>query len=174
MGGGATPRSRTATSGHTAVLLFGAITAVTRRCLAGLSGLQDLPKGGKNHVENRGFWAIGRGYPVGFVKPWLRVQLPFIDPTESCANLPAWDSEFPRRTRSTTRSILADARRRGVQCFEKSNGGREGTLWYYRVLVKAFRQSWDDEIVEELDRVVGELESVVAKNLEPKVAENVR
>jgi hypothetical protein len=37
-------------------------------------------------------------------------------------------------------------------------GGKDGTLWYYRKLVKTFRASGADAVVEELDRVVGEIE----------------
>ena len=56
------------------------------------------------------------------------------------------------------RAILADFRREGDCLWERFSEGKEGTLWYYRALVGAFRQSGSSRIVEELDRVVAELE----------------
>ncbi|MHB9023302.1 MAG: HD domain-containing protein [Armatimonadota bacterium] len=41
------------------------------------------------------------------------------------------------------RSILADFRRHGEAVFSRFNAGREGTLWYYRELVNAFRATGD-------------------------------
>src|SRR5262249_43734156 len=48
------------------------------------------------------------------------------------------------------RAILRDYRRIGEELWPRFNGGREGTLWYYRELVKAFRQAGTNELVEEL------------------------
>ena len=57
------------------------------------------------------------------------------------------------------RAILADLRRRGPEVFERFSGKKEGTLWYYRALVTGFRQNGDHtDLVEELDRVVTEIE----------------
>jgi (p)ppGpp synthase/HD superfamily hydrolase len=56
------------------------------------------------------------------------------------------------------RSVLADLRRYGNSVWERFNGGREGTLWYYRRLVQVFQEAGASFIVEELDRVVSELE----------------
>ncbi len=56
------------------------------------------------------------------------------------------------------RSILSDLRRHGEAVWERFNGGREGTLWYYRQLVQVFRERCTSFLVEELDRVVSELE----------------
>ena len=58
------------------------------------------------------------------------------------------------------RAILADYRLRGEAVWERFNGGREGTLWYYRALVTAFRAVEITPLVEELDRTVTELERV--------------
>jgi (p)ppGpp synthase/HD superfamily hydrolase len=60
------------------------------------------------------------------------------------------------------RAILADFRREGDRLWERFNGGRDGTLWYYRALVQAFREAGPSQIVEELDRVVSELERLVS------------
>lgn len=56
------------------------------------------------------------------------------------------------------RSILADYRALGEAVWERFNGGKEGTLWYYRALVEAFRASGPTPLVEELERVVSEIE----------------
>lgn len=62
------------------------------------------------------------------------------------------------------RDILADYRQHGEEVWKRFRGGREGTLWYYRSLVKAFRAAGSNRLVEELDRVVTELEILVGKN----------
>jgi len=59
-------------------------------------------------------------------------------------------------------SILRDYRAHGEELWHRFRGGREGTLWYYRALVSAFRQAGTDPLLEELDRVVTELERDVA------------
>lgn len=56
------------------------------------------------------------------------------------------------------RAILADFRRHGNAVWSRFKGGREGTLWYYRRLVDVFREAGPSSIVEELGRVVSELE----------------
>ncbi|HEY7329463.1 MAG TPA: HD domain-containing protein [Gemmataceae bacterium] len=56
------------------------------------------------------------------------------------------------------RAVLSDLRRHGNAVWERFNGGREGTLWYYRRLVQVFRETGPGYLVEELDRVVSELE----------------
>jgi GTP pyrophosphokinase len=56
------------------------------------------------------------------------------------------------------RAILADYRVHGESTWDRFHGGRGGTLWYYRSLVDAFRSVGSSCIVEELARVVDELE----------------
>ncbi len=58
------------------------------------------------------------------------------------------------------RSILADYRVHGEAVWEIFRGGRGGTLWYYRALVEAFSLHGRSRLVDELDRVVSELESL--------------
>ena len=60
------------------------------------------------------------------------------------------------------RSILRDYRTLGEGLWSRFTGGREGTLWYYRSLVTAFRAAGDGVLVEELDRVVSEIERLAA------------
>jgi (p)ppGpp synthase/HD superfamily hydrolase len=54
------------------------------------------------------------------------------------------------------RTVLSDYRLLGEDLWTRFNGGREGTLWYYRAVVDTLRG--DGPIVDELDRVVTELE----------------
>jgi GTP pyrophosphokinase len=57
------------------------------------------------------------------------------------------------------RSVLADLRVIGDEVWSRFKGGREGTLWYYRALVQAYRAAGGTHtLVEELDRVVSEME----------------
>ena len=60
-----------------------------------------------------------------------------------------------------TRAILAELRRHGSQVWERFSGKKEGTLWYYRSLVTAFREHGDHaDLTDELDRVVTEIEGI--------------
>lgn len=60
------------------------------------------------------------------------------------------------------RSLLLDYRTLGEDLWSRFKGGREGTLWYYRELVEVYRTSGRVKaaLVEELDRVVSELEGL--------------
>jgi (p)ppGpp synthase/HD superfamily hydrolase len=60
------------------------------------------------------------------------------------------------------RTILADYRVLGEELWGRFNGGREGTLWYYRSLVEAFRAAGSTPLVDELARVVAEIERLAA------------
>ena len=59
---------------------------------------------------------------------------------------------------SNARDILQDVRVEGDRAFERFQGKKPGTLWYYRTLVGEFRKAGSNALVEELDRVVAELE----------------
>jgi len=60
------------------------------------------------------------------------------------------------------RAILADLRTHGADLWPRFTGGEEGSLWYYRALVTAFRNAGGNEamvrLVAELDRTVSEIE----------------
>lgn len=58
------------------------------------------------------------------------------------------------------RAILRDFRQHGPQLWSRFAGGKDGTLWYYRNLVTAFRQAAGNELIDELDRVVTEIEQL--------------
>lgn len=59
-------------------------------------------------------------------------------------------------------TILKDYRVVGDAVFDRFTGRKAGTLWYYRTLVEAFKKSDTTALVEELDRVVSELERLAA------------
>jgi (p)ppGpp synthase/HD superfamily hydrolase len=63
---------------------------------------------------------------------------------------------------SNARDILEDVRADGDAAFERFQGKKDGTLWYYRRLVEVFRAAGTNPLVEELDRVVRELEKLAA------------
>ena len=56
------------------------------------------------------------------------------------------------------RSVLSDYRLVGEDLWTRFNGKKEGTLWYYRAIVTTLPR--ESPIVEELDRVVTELETL--------------
>jgi (p)ppGpp synthase/HD superfamily hydrolase len=56
------------------------------------------------------------------------------------------------------RSLVMDYRICGEALWDHFTGRREGTLWYYRAMVNALRTAGMSPVVEELDRVVTELE----------------
>ena len=58
------------------------------------------------------------------------------------------------------RSILADYRTHGGKIWVRFKGGKDGTLWYYRTLVETFRAKGTTPLVEELARVVADLEKL--------------
>ena len=60
---------------------------------------------------------------------------------------------------NNVRSILADYREVGEAVWERFNGGREGTLWYYRALLQEFLRE-PNRLIRELELAVRELEGV--------------
>jgi GTP pyrophosphokinase len=60
------------------------------------------------------------------------------------------------------RTILADYREQGEALWSRFSGGRE-SLWYYRALVDAYSFRGRTPVVEELERIVVELERLCAR-----------
>ena len=58
------------------------------------------------------------------------------------------------------RSVLADYRTAGEDLWDRFNGGREGTLWYYRAVADAL--AGDGSVADELGRVVTRMERLAA------------
>jgi (p)ppGpp synthase/HD superfamily hydrolase len=61
------------------------------------------------------------------------------------------------------RSIVKDFREIGNKVWERFNGGKDGTLWYYTSLVKTLRASGEHKmLVEEFARCVSTLEGIIS------------
>jgi (p)ppGpp synthase/HD superfamily hydrolase len=60
------------------------------------------------------------------------------------------------------RAILREYRQRGETLWGHFRGGRDGTLWYYRAAVEALKAAGPNPLIEELDRVVSEIERLVS------------
>jgi (p)ppGpp synthase/HD superfamily hydrolase len=60
---------------------------------------------------------------------------------------------------NNVRSILSDYREVGESIWSRFNGGREGTLWYYRALLEEFVRRKPDRLIRELELAVWELEA---------------
>lgn len=61
---------------------------------------------------------------------------------------------------NNVRSILSDYREVGESIWERFNGGREGTLWYYRALLQEFCGRQPNRLIRELDLAVRDLEAM--------------
>src|ERR1700684_1271526 len=70
------------------------------------------------------------------------------------------------------RSILTDYREIGESVWARFNGGRDGTLWYYRALRDEFRRGKENRIIRELELAVVELE-MLAKSETSALVEEV-
>jgi GTP pyrophosphokinase len=60
---------------------------------------------------------------------------------------------------NNVRSILSDYRAVGESIWARFNGGREGTLWYYRALIDEFLRRKPSRLIRELELAVCELEA---------------
>ena len=58
------------------------------------------------------------------------------------------------------RSLLQDLRSLGSSTWDKFQGGKEGTLWYYRAVQQALNQGSESYLLEELERVIIEIENL--------------
>jgi (p)ppGpp synthase/HD superfamily hydrolase len=65
------------------------------------------------------------------------------------------------------RAVLSDYRALGEAVWSRFNGGREGTLWYYRSVSNVLSSRGKTPLTEELERVVAELESLARSSAEP-------
>ena len=61
------------------------------------------------------------------------------------------------------RTILADYRREGDSVWDRFSGRRDGTLWYYRAVLDVLREGKPNRLVDELCRVVTELETLATE-----------
>lgn len=61
-----------------------------------------------------------------------------------------------------SRTLVMEYRRCGEALWDRFHGGREGTLWYYRSILDALSPEGIGDLIDELNRVVTELESLAA------------
>ena len=61
------------------------------------------------------------------------------------------------------RAVLADYRILGDALWQRFNGGKEGTLWYYRAATNALKNAGSNSVVEELERMVSEIERLATE-----------
>jgi (p)ppGpp synthase/HD superfamily hydrolase len=64
---------------------------------------------------------------------------------------------------NNVRSILSDYRAIGESVWSRFNGGREGTLWYYRTLRDIFLRYPRNRITQDLELAVHELDSLAGR-----------
>lgn len=74
---------------------------------------------------------------------------------------------------NNVRSILSDYRAVGESIWTRFNGGRAGTLWYYRALVREFKRGKPNRLIHELERAAVELE-MLAKSQTSALVEEVK
>lgn len=60
-------------------------------------------------------------------------------------------------------TILKDYRILGDAVWKRFKGGKKGTLWYYRALVTEFDKCESSPLVDELERVVAEIECLAKR-----------
>jgi len=115
-----------------------------------------LPAGG---ARGGGFSAVGRPKP-----PWRQRKEAHIarlrHASASIRLVSAADKLH------NARALLREYRARGESIWDHFRGGREGTLWYYRAVADALKQSGASLLIEELDRVVGEIERLASQREE--------
>ena len=63
---------------------------------------------------------------------------------------------------NNVRSILSDYRQVGESIWARFNGGREGTLWYYRALLREFLRRKPNRLIRELELAIQELEETAS------------
>lgn len=63
------------------------------------------------------------------------------------------------------RAIVHNLREDGDSVWERFKAGKQGALWYYRALVTAFRQHGKSHLIDELDRVVREMERLAGAGI---------
>lgn len=63
------------------------------------------------------------------------------------------------------RALLRTCYLLGPSVWERYNGGKDGTLWYFRSLVVAFQAVGPSALIKELDRTVAEIEALASSTV---------
>ncbi len=90
--------------------------------------------------------------------PWKTRKLEYLDHLRSASEDIRLVSAADKL--HNVRTILADYRRDGDSVWDRFSGHREGTLWYYRAVLDVLREGKPNPLVDELHRVVTELETL--------------
>uniref|UniRef100_B8HM59 Metal dependent phosphohydrolase n=1 Tax=Cyanothece sp. (strain PCC 7425 / ATCC 29141) TaxID=395961 RepID=B8HM59_CYAP4 len=88
--------------------------------------------------------------------PWQQRKLAYIDHIATAS--PSVRLVSAADKLHNAMSILRDYKTLQDELWQRFSGRKDGTLWYYRSLVQAFRQVEVTPLVERLDQVVTELE----------------
>jgi len=62
------------------------------------------------------------------------------------------------------RTIIIDLRKEGDDVWQKFNGGKEGTIWYYQKLLNSFNRLPQKSFIDEFQKVVHEIEETANTN----------
>jgi len=90
--------------------------------------------------------------------PWKARKLEYLDHLRSASEDIRLVSAADKL--HNVRTILADYRKDGDSVWDRFSGRREGTLWYYRAVLEVLREGKPNPLVDELHRVVTELETL--------------
>jgi GTP pyrophosphokinase len=90
--------------------------------------------------------------------PWKARKLEYLDHLRSASEDIRLVSAADKL--HNVRTILADYRKDGDSVWERFSGHRDGTLWYYRAVLDVLREGKPNRLVDELHRVVTELETL--------------
>lgn len=95
--------------------------------------------------------------------PWKQRKLDYLEVLRQAGNDIRLVSAADKL--HNVRTILADYRVGGDTVWERFSGRRDGTLWYYRSVLDVLLDGDHTPLVEELQRVVTELETLAGKGL---------
>jgi (p)ppGpp synthase/HD superfamily hydrolase len=105
--------------------------------------------------------------------PWLERKKAYVDHVRH-ASMPTKLVSASDKLHNI-RAILMDYRQEGEKLWSRFNGGKQGALWYYRALVKAFGGAKRiGPLVQEIDRVLTEVELLSNKGMPVKMPPSPR
>ena len=104
--------------------------------------------------------------------PWKERKLNYLKHLRSAAPSVRLVSAADKLHNAT--AILADYQTEGESLWSRFNGGKEGTLWYYRALTDVFATVGPARLAHQLDQVVSELERCVRQGNKGRVRRKAR
>lgn len=90
-------------------------------------------------------------------KPWLERKQAYIARLETESKVTLLVSLADKV--DNARAIIRDLREDGESTWKKFNGGKDGTLWYYREIADVFTRRIESPLSRELARLVDEMHS---------------